>query len=331
MRSNVRLKKAVHVLILLAVSPAVLADPLTGALQGSVSGTVQDDNGAMVAPQAAVQATIFANDNNGNITATIEGSAACTGGLGLAISFTAQYDAATQGFTGMYSDTPGKAPDTPISFTNTGGLAWTAAVSGNAPSATGERAYDLEMAFIVDQEAIFPGPKLPADKRFGGQLNQTQVVQVPVSIPALQLDETLSVEVVFQGSWNAVAVPNKDGSSTFTGEASGSFSSPQASVLNVNTPNGPMSIPVSVGGSFGGTLFYLSESEVAFQGAWVADGGGQAFGGDISVNIPLSDISSFPFSIDGVMEISTGVEQMPSVSIPFSSSGAFPLDLTPQS
>lgn len=306
------------------------AAPLTGALQGSVSGAVENNSGVMVAPKAAVQATIFANENNGVITATVAGSAACTEGLGLAINFSAQYDSATQGFTGLYSDTPGKTPDMPITFTNKGGLAWTASVSGKAPSATGERSYALDMDFTVDQQAIFPGAKLPADKVYGGQLNKTQIVQVPVVISQLGVNQTLSLEVVFEGSWSATAVPNRDGSSTFTGEASGSFSTPQPATLNITTPAGPLSIPVSIGGSFGGTLFYLNDTAVAFQGAWAAQGGGDAYGGDMSVTIPLNDVSSFPFSIQGSAQVQTGVSQLPTVSVPFSASGSFPLALTPQ-
>jgi hypothetical protein len=55
---------------------------LTAAIHGSLTGTVQNSGGGLVAPQGAVHGSISANDNNGVITATLEGSAASTGPLG---------------------------------------------------------------------------------------------------------------------------------------------------------------------------------------------------------------------------------------------------------
>ena len=73
---------------LVAVTPAQ-AGPLTAALHGSLSGTVENSGGGMVAPSGAVYATISANDNAGSLSATLEGSAATTGALGLGLQFTA--------------------------------------------------------------------------------------------------------------------------------------------------------------------------------------------------------------------------------------------------
>lgn len=43
-----RLKHIAHALLFIVASPLVFAEPLTGAMQGSVRGTVEDESGAMV-------------------------------------------------------------------------------------------------------------------------------------------------------------------------------------------------------------------------------------------------------------------------------------------
>ncbi|MFN3164642.1 MAG: hypothetical protein ACE37N_14490 [Pseudohongiellaceae bacterium] len=301
---------------------------LIAPVTGSVTGLVENDNGEMVAPQAAVSATVIATDNNGVITADISGTASCTGGLGLHFNFEAQYNASENSFSGMYSDVPGSAPDQELLFSSDGGNMWTAQLSGDAPSDSGSRSYDLQFQFEVPEAAIFQGNSIPEERSYGGVLSAVQSVSVPVNVPQAGISQTLDFNVEFTGSWSAVAVPQLDGSSVFTGEASGSFASSNTEEVSVSLPDtDAFSIPVQVGGSFGGSLFLIDEDTVSFQGAWVASGSAQSFGGDMSIDIEFSDTSSFPFTIDGVIPVETGLEQLPTVNIPFSTSGSFPLSL----
>ncbi len=306
---------------------AVAQTNLIAPVTGSVTGTVENEFGEMVAPEAAVSATVVAVENEGVITANVSGTASCSGGLGLHFTFEAQYDASTNSFTGMYSDTPGSTPDQSLTFVNDGGLQWTALLSGQAPSDNGARAYDLSVQFVVPDTAIFVGESLPAEQTYGGSLETTTSVSVPVSVPLAGIDQTLDFSVTLTGSWNAVAVPQPDSSVAFTGEASGSFSSNASAVTGTVPGLGDISVPIQIGGSFGGSLFMIDDDTVAFQGSWVASGGEQTFGGDLSITIEFQDTSSFPFTISGVVPVATGISQMPTLNVPFSVSGAFPLSL----
>lgn len=303
------------------------AAPLTASLHGSLTGTVQNSNGVEAAPISAVHARILANDDNGVITATLEGRAANTGALGLALEFTAQFDATTQAFIGFYSDTPGQVPDIPIQFSNIGGLSWRAAISGQAPSASGERAYNLNVNLVIEPTAIYPQANLPAERVFSGTLNRLQNLQLPVNLPALQANQTLALEMKFTGDWLATTFVDSTGKSRFTGQASGTFTTLQSSPLTIVPAGGSLSVPVSIGGNFSGALFAVSDTELAFKGAWVSNNSGQSLGGDISISVPLQNVSRFPFTMSGTAQFSTGAPQMPAVSLPFAASGEFPLAL----
>lgn len=304
--------------------------PITGATMGQVSGLVENNSGAMVSPRAAVQATIFAQEYpDGNVIATVSGTAACAGDLGLSFDFNAEYNAATGAFTGVYSDTPGVAPDKAIVFNNTEGLKWQAAISGQAASPNGLKSYDLVIDVEVPESAVFIAERIPDNLVYGGNLNRTESVIIPVKVPSIGLDQTLTMGIDLTGQWSAVAVPQPDGSQTFTGKATGTFKASEPAKLTFSVPViGNQTINVDFTGGFGGTLFYLNDEEVAFQGSWVTQAAGQAFGGDISVNIEFADITRFPYTIEGTLAVETGFSQMPVIQVPFSVSGEFPLDLT---
>ncbi len=305
----------------------VQAGPLTAALHGSLSGTVENSAGGLVAPSGAVYATISANDNAGSISATLEGSAATTGALGLGLQFTAQYDPATGDFNGLYSDTPGVTPSLPLRLRNTGGLGWSASLSGTAPSSSGERRYTLELQLQADPAALFAQASLPAANAFSGMLQRQVNLSLAVNQPALQAVQSLPMEMQFEGRWNASLVPDSAGGTRLSGQASGSFRTLQSAPLTVVPSSGALSVPVSIGGNFQGSLFAVSPTEFAFKGAWVSQNN-PALGGDISISVPLQDLSRFPFSLNGTAQISTGASQLPTLSLPFSASSDFPLALT---
>ena len=320
---------SVFVLLMLVLPGFTFAQgDLVAAVTGNVTGLVENNNGDMVPPQAAVQATVVVNDDNGVVVANVSGTASCTGGLGLHFAFEAQYNTDDNSFVGMYSDIPGSAPDKALAFANDGGYSWTALLSGTAASDSGPRAYDLSFNFDVPETAVFSGNALPADLVYAGSLVTTQVVSVPLVISEVGINQNLEFSVDFSGNWSATAVPLEDGSSVFTGQASGSFASSNTVTVDATIPlQGALSIPVTIGGSFGGSLFLIDEDTVSFQGSWVGSGADQTFGGDINIDIELQDTSSFPFSVSGTIPIEIGVDQLPTVEIPFAVSGLFPLSI----
>lgn len=314
--------------ILLAGSQNASSAPLTASVQGSLTGTVQNSAGAMVAPEGAVHATIHANDNNGVITATLEGVAAGSGALGIALTFTAQFNAATQSFTGLYSDTPGQLPDTPIQFDHTGGLSWRATLNGLAPSASAERAYNLILDLNIPPSAIYAQADLPSEKTFRGQLLRQQSQSLAVSLPEFQTSQTITLEMKYEGNWNASTFTDSAGNTRFTGAAKGTIRTLQAPALTIVPAGGALTVPVAISGDFSAALVAASSSELAFKGAWVSNNSAQTLGGDISIRVPLSDTSRFPFTMNGMARILTGATQLSTLTLPFSASGDFPLALS---
>lgn len=320
--------KTILICVLLLPGFVAAQEQLVGAITGTVSGLVENDKGEMVAPQTAVQATIVAETSGDSVIATVTGTASCTAGLGLHFTFEAQYNSADNSFVGMYSDTPGLAPNKALSFANDGGYSWTASLSGNAPSDTGSRAYDLKFDFEIPETAVFSGNSLPDNLTYGGSLNTTKTVIVPVVVPLVNLNQTLEFDVVFTGEWSAVSVPLPDGTSTFTGLATGSFESSNTETITVTAIGlGTLSIPVKISGSFGGTLFLVDEDTVSFQGSWVGSALDHTYGGDTNINIEFQDTSSFPFSVRGVLPVDTGYPQLGVILFPFSIDGNFPLSI----
>ena len=313
---------------LLAPSLVWAQTDVVGAIVGSVGGTVQDEAGEMVAPQGAVQGTIVANDSSGSLVASVSGTAATSGALGLALQFSADLDATTGGFVGMYTDKPGGTPDMEIVFTPAGDLTWSAQVAGMAASATGDRSYDLTVQFSVPQAAIFSGGTLPTDKVYNGTLNNSVSAVVPLVVPQIALDMTLNFSFLIEGSWTVTTVPLDDGSLAYTGTASGTFSG-GAGPVSVTVPLlGALTLPSDFTGSFSGNLFTVSATELAFKGSWTASSLDQSFGGDVEILIPLDDPSSLPFSFEGTMPMATGLPIQPTFNMPLSMSGSFPLAIS---
>lgn len=280
---------------------------------------------------AAVDATVQAvADVNGKVTGSVQGTASCTDGLGMQITFNAQFDPATARFSGTFTDVPNGTPDTAIVFEYVSGMSWRAHVSGKASSATGPRDYNLSFDFELPEYAIFAGNRIPPERTLQGTLSQTRTVQIPINIPNL-FNQVVSVDMAFNGNWNAVIVPKPDGSAAITGGATGTFASVSPIAISFTIPGlGQQSLSIPVSGSFGGNLFVVSATEVAFRGAWTATGGSQNFGGDLNISVPLANgtPTSFPFDVSGVLDIRTGVSQFPSLQVPFSVSGEFPFNPT---
>lgn len=304
---------------------------LIAPVLGTLTGTVEDDQGNMVPPQAAISATVEAQQEGSDIIAMVSGTASCTGGLGLHITFEATYDLQSNSFTGMYSDVPGGPLNTPITFVNNGGLSYSAIMQGDAPSPTGSRAYDLSYDFEVPQEAIFEAQTMPDEITFSGNLLSDVTVPVSISVPEINLDESFEVDLRFEGSWSAVAIPQLDGNAVLTGSASGTFSQQNTISITVTLPVvGSITVPVDIQGSFGGSLFLIDATNVAFQGSWAVSTGGefnQDFGGDLEITVNTEDTSVFPYRATGSLPISTGIEGQPEVTVEFLAEGMFPLDL----
>ncbi|NKB34388.1 MAG: hypothetical protein GKR91_14955 [Pseudomonadales bacterium] len=324
-----RIKEAIFLILVTGFSTVSWAQlDVVGAVVGTLAGTVQDEDGNLVAPEGSVEAVITASDSSGSLAAHIEGTASSTGALGLGLSFSADFEAATGSFVGMYSDRPGMTPNQEIIFVPTTELSWEAQISGVAPSSTGERSYDLSLGFSIPQAAIYDGSSLPNDSVFTGVLNHTVAATVPLVVPEISLDQELEFNFTVVGSWEITVVPLDDASTTYTGQASGTFSG-TAGEVSVTVPLlGDLTLPADFEGAFAGNLYTVSETELAFKGSWTAASGTESFGGNVTITIPLTDFSTFPYQIDGTMPLATGIQLQPTFNLPITLTGSFPLSIT---
>jgi len=320
-------------IIPLALCPLAGAqDMAVGAMVGEVTGLVEDDEGNLVEPQASIDATVDIESDGSDITAVINGVASCTGGLGMQIQFHATYNHPTKTLTGFYSDVPNSPVlDKEITFINTGGLNWRAEISGNAPSATGTRAYDLALDITLPRKAIFPGEQYPNTKSYNGTLNTTVTVTVPLVIPLLNINESISVDVLLEGRWSAKTVPTDDDTVDLNGNVLGGITGLAPIQLTLNIPGSDAeTLSLDVAGTFGGSLFATSPTELTFAGSWAAGTGQDGFGGDMMIILPLDDLAnltSMPFSFDGNFAVDPDIPGVDPIMVPFSASGLFPFNL----
>ena len=306
---------------------------MIGAMIGDVTGLVEDDSGNMVAPEAAIDASVDINAlGGGDLTAVIDGVAACTGGLGMQITFHAVFDYQSYSLSGHYTDIPnGKTLDKPILFEHTGGLNWTASVSGEAPSSSGPRAYDLQINVTLPKEAIFPGEQYPNTRSFNGDLNQTITINVPLEIPALSVSENLSVDVLLSGRWSVKTVPTSSATPDINGNVMGSIAGLAPILLTVNVPIlGEETLSLDVAGTFGGSLFVTSPTELTFAGSWAASAGEDGFGGDMNITVPIDDLKNLtemPFEFSGNFSVDPDIPGVSPIPVAFEAIGAFPFSL----
>jgi hypothetical protein len=304
------------------------------AMVAEVSGLVENDEGNMVEPKAAFDASVdITTKGGGDIVARVTGVAACTEGLGLQITFDVTFDSSTLELSGLYTDIPnGDVLDKPIVFENVGGLNWRANIAGNAPAANGTRAYDLTIDVTLPKEAIFPGDEYPKNKSFSGSLDQTINVAIPLVIKELNYDETLNLAIKLSGAWSAKAVPTSDGSvQDITGMVNGSIAGSEPVTLSFDIPGaGKIDVPVDIQGSFGGSLFVSSKTQLKFAGAWAASSGEKGFGGDLEITLPinnLKNLKSIPFSFGGNFAVDPGVPNVDPILIPLNLAGEFPFSI----
>lgn len=326
------LRSCLPALLLWAGAQPLLAADYSGALVGSVTGQVENQDGQFVQPRATVEAVTEVVINGPNITAIVNGTASCTEGLGLQITFRAEYDNATGALTGFYSDIPNSANlDKPITFVKGSGFAWTAQISGEAPSATGLREYDLALDVMLPGPALFPGTAFPPERSLSGQLADTRTISVPIEIPALNVSTTLQLGVEVAGQWQAKVVPLGAGQQRITGNVVGSISTPTPATLSLNIPNlGEQQVQIAVTGGFGGSLITNSATELAFIGSWSASVGNGNYGGDLEILVPLQNINSLdslPYAINGVFQVTPDFPGALPVSVPVDIAGGFPFSL----
>lgn len=317
------------------------AEEMIGSMVGSVSGSVTNATGQLVSiDQGAVSGDVEVSvDAQGNIVATVTGTASCTGEVGVHINYTVSYNTVTGALSGTYTDPANTAPRS-IQFTNQGGLQWQAAVAGSVVVDGQTRPYEITINLELPETALYGGSQFPADHpQLSGPLSSNLVLNVPVDLPQFGISETISTTIAVAGQWVANVVPRANGGATITGSASGTYSSPTISLTASVTYLGiPLSVPISfsLNGNFGGSLFQDNNGVLFFAGTYgesVQNSNGLvsysvSYNGDLLIEVPVDSagsISQLPFSFSGSPLVS--VSSFGSFTVPITVSGIFPFSM----
>lgn len=290
-----------------------------GAMLGQIVAQVVDESGKTVTPSCSSSVDVSVSDGgSGGLGATAIGTVVCDAGV--IIKFTLNYDAATLNLSGTYSDNVGNTGQT-IKFTNTGGLTWQALATGTAARSGGVRSYSASITITLPPQALYAS-QYPASGKLSGPIRATNPISIPLNIPELGINQTLSFNIVVEGSWSAKVVPTASGGAEVTGEVSGSVKGDQAIHLvgkvDPTKYGAPAGIPVidvpvdiDINETFSGTLFgNIALNNLKFKGYFTQQGKPVSF----EMAIPL-DTGTLPtqmsFSMGGSMPVG-----IPSGSIP---------------
>ena len=299
---------------LLLFSSAAIAASSIGSFIGSISGSVTAPDGTTQQCSGSVSSTVnITTDAGGNISATVTGRTACNTGLGVVIDYTATYNATANTLAGTFTDS-GSSTARAMTFTNTGGLTWTAAVSGTTPSSAGLLPYNLTINIELPSTAIHAGTTLPASSNYSGPVSGTLSISSTVGAP---VNQTITLSPVLSGTWAATAVPLLDGSARITGTVSGTMIAPAVNITVMG-----QTVPVSMNATFSGSL-HTANGALEFQGNWTDSTG--AYGGTMSMSIPVNpdgSVSNFNVNYSGGFSVT---QMGMTVPVSFTATGTIPL------
>ena len=315
----------------LGLASQAAADNMVGSMVGSIEGWVTNASGQQVAPQGAVSGDVaVSTDSQGNIVASVTGTASCTGGLGVHIDYSASYNTGTGELTGTYTDPADSTPRT-ILFTNQGGLQWQASVADSVVVDGQTRPYNITVNLNLPETAVYNGTQFPANNQLSGPMSTSLALNVPVSLPTIGINETINTTLTIAGQWVANVVPQADGSAVINGRASGTYSSTPismtATIMGMQYP-----ISFSLNGTFGGslfqdngTLFFAGTYGESVQGGTIVD---VSYSGDLMIEVPVDTtgtVSRLPFSFSGSPQVS--ISSLGSFTVPITISGEFPFSM----
>jgi len=314
-------------------APSAAADTMVGSMVGSVGGWVTDADGhQQVSPQTTVSGDVAVSiDAQGAITATVTGTASCTGALNVHVNYSASYNTSTGALSGYYTD-PANATHRSIEFTNQGGLRWQSSIVDSVVVNGQTRPYNITINLELPETALYGGSQFPADHpKLSGPLSSNLPLSVLVSLPDFGISQTISTTIAVAGQWAANVVPLANGGATITGRASGTYSSPTISLM-ASVMGIPVPISFSLNGNFGGSLFQ-DNGGMFFAGTYgesMQGVGGVTvvYSGDLLIEVPVNSagsISQLPFSFNGSPQVS--VSNFGSFTVPIAVSGIFPFSM----
>ncbi len=283
-------------------------NPGLGMLHGaSISGSLTDSTGK-VTPLTPSNTGIagdlsFIYNDAGDLIAQVSGTVASNG---MSFTYNTDYDVKTGNLTGYYADNKDKVPH-PITFTNKGGLQWTGRIQGTGFDANGKATpYDVSFDIVLPQQAISMGSQFPANGRYDLDLTQTTPITIPISIPALGINQNVSTNVISEGRLVASLVPSETGV-TLTGTVEGAVRMDPPVVVsgqyNVTSPVPGYTVPpitysvsVDATGRFSGVLTGSSaQNNMKYVGNWSSvSSNGATGGGTLEMDIPLTATGQLP-------------------------------------
>lgn len=328
-------------------------NPGLGMLYGAnISGTLTDSTGkttALTPSNTGIAGDLnFVYNDAGDLIARVNGIVASNG---MSFIYNTDYDIVTGNLTGTYADNKDKVPH-PITFTNKGGLQWNARIQGTGHDTNGKSVpYDVSFDIVLPAEAVTMGSQYPPGGKFDLGLTQTTPIDIPVSIPALGISQTISSNVISEGRLIASLVPSATGV-TLTGSVEGAFRMDPPVVVSgqytvpvqipgYTIPPVNYSVSIDATGRYSGALTGNTvQNNIKYVGNWSSvSSNGATGGGTLEMAIPLTASGQLPATgqlfIQGTVTapidagtIPTGVSVPTSMSQPISTQITIPLSFT---
>lgn len=333
-----------------ATQQATGKNPGLGMLHGaSISGSMTDSTGkvtALTPSNTGIAGDLsFVYNDAGDLIARVSGTVASNG---MSFSYSTDYDVSTGNLSGYYADNRDKVPHS-ITFTNKGGLQWSARIQGTGHGSDGKAMpYDISFDIVLPQQAVTMGSQFPPGGRFDLDLGQTMPISIPISIPALGISQNISSNVISEGRMIVSVVPSSTGA-TLTGSVEGAFRmDPEVVVSGQYTvpqvvpgytiPPVNYSVSVDATGRFSGVLTgNTAQNNLKFVGNWSSvSSNGATGGGTLEMAIPLSASGQVPATAQLLVQgtvtapidagtLPAGVSVPTSMSQPISATLAIPL------
>jgi hypothetical protein len=273
------------------------APQYTGPMNTTVTGSITDSSGRRVAVTGSGHVEHrTVTSQAGSTSVTVSGAVSVRDATigSVYAPFTGTYNAATDTFSGTYTDTLG-GNATPFTFSRSGQSTWRGRFTGSTSTSTGRATYDLTVETTVPPEVYNSAMNL-SGLTYSGPIGGSQSLSIPMNIPEIGVNTTATINISVTGNWTVQFAPGRPGTWVMSGRASGTFAGDRPISVTGQITQGPVQIPipisVSISGGFGGTLSgTVGDNNVRFAGNWTATAGDQSFGGNVDISVPI-DMSS---------------------------------------
>lgn len=312
---------------------AGLASVFGANISGQIRNTSTGASTPLNTSNAAISGdVVFATRDDGKLSARVTGHG---GAQGMSFRYSVDYDLTNNNLTGSVTDNT-SSTQLPVTFNYRDNLTWRGTIqNGSGRSSSGEATtYEVSFDIVLPQAAITMGPRFPPNSRFLVDLNRSQPIEVPISIPLLNLNTSFTTFIVTEGQMIVTLVPTGLGAFALTGDVEGAFRMdppiqlstqyrPTTGFPGVTLPPVTINITIDATGRYAGNLTgNTAENNLRFVGNFSAvSSEGSTIGGTLNMPIPLGSDGGVPataeMTVAGVVKLSiSGIPANLPITVP---------------